>query len=737
MKFWWPGRECLLIRELAMAVVRIEDIVETLQEYHPNADVEMVRRAYIFSAHQHKDQLRRSGEPYLNHPLEVANILADMCLDAIAVSVGLLHDVLEDTLATAKELEHYFGPEVARIVEGVTKISKIPFTSLEHKQAENFRKMLMAMVDDIRVILVKLSDRLHNMRTLDHLEREKQLRIATETMEIYVPIAHRLGMGRTKQELEDLCFKFMESDKYDSIKQTVERELPVNEAQISKIQDRMKQELDSNSIPCSIAWRIKGIHSIYNKRKRREQDLNADYDFHDYIAFRIITDEIKHCYAALGILHNVWTPVPGEFDDYIANPKLNNYQSLHTVLVERQHRFEVQIRTEEMHSIAEDGIAAHWRYKAGGKPSQKTWEDRYYEWLRQMLELQKETDDPQEFIQALKVDLAPSEVFTFTPKGKLLALPWGATPIDFAYAIHTDIGHTCVGSKVNGRMVPLDTELYSGDTVEILTSKGHHPSRDWLSIVRTGRARNKIRQFINRQERQKSIEVGKRLLEKELRRHGVSLRRLQSQEGYEGALQEFGIGNLEDLFSAIGFGRISPRSFMGKLFPEPAEEEVKEPLTKKIAKTIKKTLGLGEGKIKVRGSADLLTYIAPCCSPVFGEPIIGHVTRGKGIAVHRLDCPNVADFHPERRIAVEWARSRDELMPASVVITTEDKQGILATIMARIDNAKVNVRGLTAETYDDKTAEISMTLEVKDIKHLNSILNAINEIQGVLEIRRA
>ncbi|HUX08544.1 MAG TPA: bifunctional (p)ppGpp synthetase/guanosine-3',5'-bis(diphosphate) 3'-pyrophosphohydrolase [Acidobacteriota bacterium] len=720
-----------------MALIRIEDILEKLQKEHPQADISLVRQAYVFSAQQHKDQLRQSGEPYLTHPLEVANILAEMHLDAVAVAVGLLHDVLEDTLTTMERLHELFGPEVAKIVAGVTKISKITFTSFEEKQAENFRKLLMAMVDDIRVILVKLADRLHNMRTLGHLEQEKQIRIATETTEIFVPIAHRLGMGRTKAELEDLSFKHLESEAYDSIKRRVERELPVNEAYIAKVLKRMEDAMTQNSIPCSIVWRIKGIHSIYSKRRRMQKLVSSDYDFHDYIAFRIITDEVKHCYAALGILHNLWKPVPGQFDDYIANPKMNNYQSLHTVLVDREHRFEVQIRTGEMHRIAEEGIASHWRYKEGKKPGEReSWIDRYYDWLRQVLELQRDTDDARQFMNALMVDLAPDEVYTFTPKGKLLALPRGSTPIDFAYAIHTEIGNTCVGAKVSGRMVALDTDLHSGDTVEIITSKGHGPNRDWLSIVKTGRARNKIRQYLNRQEKDKSIEVGRRLMEKELKRHGIALKRLQAQEGFDDALKDMGLSSIDDLFSSVGFGRVSARSFLAKIFPEPEAKEPPEALTEKIAKTIRRSLGLGKGAIKVKGADDLLTYISPCCSPVFGEPIIGYVTRGKGIAVHRADCPNVEDFHPDRQITVEWAGAREGTLPARVIINAEDKQGILAKIMARIDGSGVDVRGLTAEIYDDKTVEISLTLEVRDIKQLNSILKSLKEISEVLEIRR-
>jgi GTP pyrophosphokinase len=716
--------------------VRIEDITELLLKNNPNANEVLVRRAYIFSAQQHRDQKRRSGESYLIHPLEVSYLLAQMGLDSVAVAVGLLHDVIEDTLTTKETLEDLFGPEVANIVEGVTKITQLPFTSLEEKQASNFRKMLIAMVDDIRVILVKLADRLHNMRTLEHLKRESQVRIATETLEIYVPIAHRLGMGFIKQEFEDLCFRYLEPEKYETLKNKIEKEIPVNKETILKVRDRMRAAMDDNKIPSEIEWRIKGIYSIYRKSLRLEEQQSVSYDFHDYVAFRIITEDIIHCYSALGILHSMWKPVHGQFDDYIANPKQNNYQSLHTVLVDRQHRFEVQIRTQEMHDIAEKGIAAHWRYKEDGKSLDEHWMERYYEWLRSLVEGQSELEDPQEFLQNLKADLVPDEIYTFTPKGKLIALPKGATPIDFAYMIHTNVGHTCVGAKVNGMMVPLSAKLNSGDTVEIITSKNHSPSRDWLNLVVSGRARSKIRQFINREEKIKSVELGAKILDKELHNKGLSTKRLVAAKKFEDSLKDVGLNSLEDLQSAVWFGKISPRSFIAKVFPDTAEEEAREPVPQRIARKIKKSLGIDSDRITVKGTEDILTYMAPCCSPVYGEDIVGYITRGKGVAIHRSDCPNVMKMHPDRRIDVSWAKLEDNLMPVVIVVKTEDRQGQLAKMMGHLDDAQVNLRGISAETFNDRTAEINMTIEIKDINHLNHVIKVLKDIPGVLNVRR-
>lgn len=716
--------------------IRIEDVIEEIERHNPGCDDSVVRQAYIFSAQQHKDQVRRSGEPYLNHPLAVAHILAEMGLDPTAVAVGLLHDVIEDTLTTEATLEKLFGPDIAHIVDGVTKIGQIPFKSHEEKQARNFRKMLIAMVDDVRVILVKLADRLHNMRTLHHLRPEKQERIARETMDIYIPIAHRLGMGSSKQELEDLCFYYLEREKYNALKDRVEKELPVNMETVHGVRKRMEDALGENNIPCRILWRIKSIYSIYRKSLKLERKHNIEYDFHDYIAFRIITKEIIHCYAALGILHSMWKPVHGQFDDYIANPKPNNYQSLHTVLVDKKHRFEVQIRTEEMHDIAEIGIAAHWRYKEDSSGSEEGWMDHYYEWMRALIEGQEEVEDPREFLQSLKADLLPGEVYTFTPKGDLLSLPNGATPLDFAYTIHTNVGHQCIGAKVNGVMVPLNTKLKSGDSVEIITSKGHEPNRDWLNIVVSGRARNKIRQFLNKQEKIRSIELGAKMLEKELHSHGAGMKRLKSHPGLPGILKENGYHSLDDLQSAIWFGKFSARGMVRRLFGQ-EEQEIQEKADQQpLSKRFTRSPADSENYIVVKGAEDVLTYLAPCCKPVYGEPIIGYITRGKGIAVHRPDCHNINNLHPERKIDVTWAESKESTMPVNLLIVTEDTQGILARLVNRIDEDRINMKGVSASSLEDKTAEISITLEVKGIEMLNSIIRKLREVRGVLEVHR-
>jgi len=717
--------------------VRIDDVIEEMERHDPEVDAQLVRRAYLFSAQQHKDQVRRSGEPYLNHPLAVALILAEMGLDPTAVAVGLLHDVIEDTLTTEDTLRDMFGTDVAHIVDGVTKIGQIPFKSLEEKQARNYRKMLIAMIDDIRVILVKLADRLHNMRTLQHLNREKQMRIARETLEIYIPIAHRLGMGSTKQELEDLCFLYLEPDTYNALKEKVDAELPVNMDTVKAVLDTMNDAMRENGIPSRIEWRIKSIYSIWRKSQKLEQKLNVQYDFHDYVAFRIITEEIIHCYAALGILHSMWKPVHGQFDDYIANPKQNNYQSLHTVLVDGKNRFEVQIRTEEMHDIAEIGIAAHWRYKEGTSEGEDGWMDDYYEWMRALIEGQDDVEDPREFLQTLKADLLPEEVYTFTPKGDLLSLPKGSTPLDFAYTIHTNVGHQTIGAKVNGIMVPLNTRLSSGDTVEIITSKGHQPNRDWLNIVATGRARNKIRQYLNKEEKIRSIELGGKMLEKELHNHGISMKRLRNHPKLNDVMKDNGLASLDDILSAVWFGKLNARSLVQKVFSEAdTEEENRLREEQKLAKRLSKTAASGDHHIVVRGVEDILTYLAPCCKPVYGEPIVGFITRGKGIAVHRTDCHNVANIHPDRQIDVAWAEFQESVMPVNLVIIAEDSQGMLARLVNRIDDDKLNMRGVSATSRNDNTAEINLTLEVKDISALKKITDSLKEVRGVLEIRR-
>src|SRR5436190_7814761 len=574
-------------------MIRFETLLEKVRSYSPEADLELLRRAYVFSALEHKGQVRHSGEPYLVHPLEVADFLADMKLDVVAVAAGLLHDVVEDTLTTPERINELFGPEIALVVEGVTKIGAIPFSSSEERQAENFRKMLLAMVDDIRVVLVKLADRLHNMRTLQHLPEERRIKIAQETLDIYAPIANRLGMSKVKNELEELSFKYLEPKAYDGLLAKVEAKRKTAEAAIHDLTATLRAKLDDAQVPVTrVDGRIKRLYSIHLKLKKQKVDLERVYDF---VALRVITNSVKDCYAALGIIHQTWSPVPGRIKDFIAMPRPNGYQSLHTSVVsEHGFPFEVQIRTEEMHRHAEEGIAAHWKYKEGRVGDQR--DERYFQWMRQLLETQQEVRDPQEFIQHLKVELYPEEVYTFTPKGLVKALPRGATPVDFAYAIHTDVGHQCVGARVNGKMVPLSTRLKNGDIVEIVTSAGHKPSRDWLNFVVTSRARNKIKHLIHSEEKVRAIELGRKLFDKEVRRYDLNAKALQDGDGFGKVLADFGVQKSDDLFASIGYGKVAPKQVLMKLVP--AEGLHEKPPEGPVAAAVKRVFGTGEEKIK-------------------------------------------------------------------------------------------------------------------------------------------
>src|SRR6266404_192212 len=577
-------------------MVRFEDLLEKVRAYSPAADVELLRKAYVFSAFEHRGQVRHSGEPYLIHPLAVADFLADMKLDAVAIAAGLLHDVVEDTLTTIERIQELFGPEVAHVVEGVTKISAIPFSSSEERQAENFRKMLLAMVDDIRVILVKLADRLHNMRTLSHLPEEKRVKIAQETRDIYAPIANRLGMSKVKNELEELSFRYLEPQTYETLRAKVDAKRRATEGFIDELKKTVAATLAEAQVPViEIDGRIKRLWSISQKLERQKIELEQVYDF---VALRIITEGVKECYATLGIIHQTWSPVPGRIKDFIAMPRPNGYQSLHTsVISEHGMPFEVQIRTVEMHRMAEEGVAAHWKYKEGRAGTQR--DDRYFLWMRQLLDMQQEVRDPQEFIQNLKVELYPEEVYTFTPKGLVKALPRGATPIDFAYAIHTDVGHQCVGARVNGKMVPLRTRLKNGDIVEIITSSGHKPSRDWLNFAVTSRARNKIKHLINSEEKTRAIDLGRKLFEKEARRYDLNPKTIVDGAEFAKALADFAVGKADDLFAAIGYGKVQPKQVLVKLVPpDTLREKAPEGA---VASVVRRVLGTGDEKIKVRG----------------------------------------------------------------------------------------------------------------------------------------
>ena len=712
-------------------MVRFEDIVEEILRYNPEADIDLLRRAYIFSAREHRGQVRLSGEPYLSHPLAVAKILAEKHLDVISVVVGLLHDVIEDTLTTREEVESYFGADIANIVAGVTKISKIPFTSQEEIQAENLRKMILAMVDDIRVILVKIADRLHNMRTLQFHGPEQQERIARETLDIYVPLVNRLGMGKIKSELEYLAFLHLYPETYQSLKIKIEKERKVSQGFIKKITRILETNMKKNKISAKVEGRIKNLYSIYQKILRQKISLDEVYD---YIAFRVITNTAGDCYAALGIIHNLWSPIPERFKDYIAMPKPNKYQSLHTSVISKEGNvFEIQIRTKEMHKITEEGIAAHWKYKE--KKFTPTAEDQEFLWLRQMVEWQQEVKDPREFMHSLKVDLYQDEVYTFTPKGMVKSFPRGATVIDFAYSIHTELGHQCVGARVNGKLIPLKTALKNGDIVEIITSPGHGPSRDWLAFVKTSRARSKIKQWLNREERERSIELGKKLLEKELKRYQHSLKKLLSKGEIRQVASQLGHPQESDLFSALGYGNLSPRQVLARLLP-PEELEKKEAPKPLHPPLIRKKLV--EKKVLVKGHDDLLTYFARCCNPIPGERIIGYITRNRGISVHSADCPNLLNllYDTARVIEVEWELDKEYSYPVEVSIYLENRPGMLAKITSAIADLKTNIKNITQKELEGKKALLNLLLEVKDIHHLRKIVSSLRGIKGVIEVKR-
>jgi GTP diphosphokinase / guanosine-3',5'-bis(diphosphate) 3'-diphosphatase len=715
-------------------MIRFEDLIEKVRASNPEADIELLRRAYVFSAFEHKGQVRHSGEPYLVHPLEVADLLADMKLDVVAIAAGLLHDIVEDTQTPIERIRELFGTDVAHVVEGVTKLGAIQFSSKEERQAENFRKMLLAMVDDIRVILVKLADRLHNMRTLHHLPEERRVKIAQETRDIYAPIANRLGMSKVKNELEELSFKYLEPQAYESLRQRVEARRRATEGMIEDLRKTITAKLEEAQVPViKIDGRIKRLFSIHQKLKRQKIDLEQVYDM---VALRIITGSVRDCYAALGIIHQTWAPVPGRIKDFIAMPRPNGYQSLHTSVVsDRGLPFEVQIRSAEMHRIAEEGIAAHWKYKEGRVGADR--DEQYFLWLRQLLEWQQEVRDPQEFLQNLKIDLYPEEVYIFTPKGEVKALPRDATPVDFAYAIHTDVGHQCVGARVNGKMVPLRTRLRNGDIVEIATTAGHKPSRDWLNFVTTSRARNKIKHFIHAEEKIRSLELGKKLFDKEARRFGLNVTKLTDGPRFAELLTESGFQKPDELFTAIAYGKLAVKAVLAKLVPQ---EQLKEPPQESaLTSVVKRVLGTGEEKIKVRGIDDIMVFRARCCNPIRGEKIVGYITRGKGVSVHSSVCPNVLNllYDPERRIDVEWDKGSDA-SPYTVrlSIQVEDRKGILADVSSKIAGINTNIRNVEATTTD-QMGRIDMTVEISDVKHLQKVIKSLRSVEGVVDVERA
>ena len=713
------------------------ELAANAKSHNPDSDTDLLYRAFEFSAVEHGGQRRRSGEDYITHPLEVAFLVADMKLDDIAIVAGLLHDVVEDTLTSIDSVRELFGPEIAHVVEGVTKISTIPFLSHEERQAENFRKLLLAMVDDVRVILVKLADRLHNMRTLQHLDEDQQVEIAKETLDIYAPIANRLGMNKIKNELEDLALKHLEPDAYGMLQVWVEQRRKATEQTVADLKLTLESKLSNSQIPfIKMEGRLKRLFSIHQKVKGQQTDLEGIYDL---VALRVITASVKDCYAILGVIHQLWSPVPGRFKDFMAMPRPNGYQSLHTSVVSgRGFPFEVQIRTEEMHRVAENGIAAHWKYKEG-RVGVKADEHRF-SWLRQLLDWKQEGGESGEFIHSLKVDLYPDEVYTFTPKGEVIALPKRATPIDFAYLVHTDVGHTCVGARVNGKMVPLRTHLKSGDIVEIVTANGRKPSRDWLNVVGTPRARNRIKHFIQAEERVRALELGKKIIGKEIRRFNLSSKKVLDPEKLTAAADELGLKTVDDFFIAVGYGRFAPGNVLAKLVPK--DKLVEASVETGLRSVVRRVLRQGQDKIKIQGFDELMVFRARCCNPIRGEKIIGYITRGKGVSVHVATCSNVLNlfYDHERRIEVVWdkAPKGDETSSFRVclIIQVEDRRGIVADVTSRIADIKINVRKVEASSSGDNRGRISITFDITDLKHLQRVTKAVTGVPGVMDVER-
>lgn len=714
-----------------LRVTRFRDLQKLVATYRPNDDLGLVRRAYDFSQQYHRGQSRASGEPFVAHPLEVAHILADMKLDANAIAAGLLHDCVEDTPASIVDVRKEFGETVAHLVEGVTQISKIDFASREERQAENLRKMMLAMVDDIRVVLIKLADRLHNMRTLDALPPERQEKIAHETLDIYAPIAHRLGMGKVRGELEDLAFRYVDTIAYKQVHDAVEARRKRGEQFLEEMETFLRDKLQESNIEARVESRIKRLYSIWQKLQRQRITVDQMYDLY---ALRVITKTVNDCYAVLGMIHNLWRPVPGRIKDFIAMPRPNLYQSLHTTVInEKGVAFEVQIRTEDMHRMAEEGIAAHWKYKDGPISAR---DEQRLTWLRQLVEWQRDVSDPDEFLSTLKVDLYPDEVYTFTPKGKVITLPRDSTPIDFAYTIHTEVGHQCVGARVNGRMVPIRHKLRSGDIVEIITQPGHKPSRDWLAIVKSSRARQKIRHWLNVHQRERAIEIGRKLIEKESRKYRVTLKDIKDAD-YQRVSTDLGLGRVDDLMAAIGYGKFSARQVLARLAPVPPDGASAE-RSSGLSSVVRRVFGADSSAILVKGHDDLMVYRARCCNPIHGEDIVGYVTRGKGVAVHSKSCPNVMNlmYESERRIDVEWPRKAvTSGYPVKLTVYCEDRAGMLKEMTALISDEDTNIRNIDARTSNN-VGTIDFVVEIEDLKHLEHLVNGLRKIPGVHDVQR-
>jgi len=711
-------------------MIRIGDIIDRISAYNPEADLGVVNQAYVYSARVHAGQVRLSGEPYLSHPLEVAGILAEMKLDTVSVVAGLLHDVIEDTHTTAEEVRDIFGPEVEHIVSGVTKLSVLPFENAQARQAESIRKMLLAMADDIRVILIKLADRLHNMRTLEFHDHKTQAKIARETMDIFAPIASRLGIYWIKHELEDNSFKYLYPDDYNRISSLVSKGLAGREEYIRTVRQIIVQKLAEADLRGKVLGRHKKVFSIYHKMQTQNLPFEEIYDI---IAFRIILDTVPQCYEVLGLIHALWKPIDVKFKDYIARPKPNMYQSLHTTVIgPRGARVEIQIRTYEMDNVAKSGIAAHWSYKEGNQVDDKV--RNTFAWIQNIVENQEYTQDPDEFLENVRIDLFPDEVYVFTPTGEVKTLPKGATPVDFAYLIHTEVGNQCVGGKVNGRLVPLQYALQTGDIVEVVTQKNHHPSKDWLNFVKTVKAKSKIRQWVKIQEKERSLSLGREMCEKAFRKHKLNFNTQVKSEEMATVVEYFGFKSLDDLIASVGYGKITPLQIIRRLEPKTDDAEGRESILNKLMGRVRKKKP--KTGVVVKGVDDILIKFGKCCQPVPGDNITGYITRGFGVTVHRANCVNALKMSPERRIDVEWNMEASETFPADFQVTSYDRVGLLADIVGCITKNEANILSANTKTGNDKHVESSFSVGVRSTAHLQRILASIRKVKNVQDVKR-
>ncbi len=711
-------------------MIRISDIIDKVSEHNPDADIDIIDRAYIYSARVHDGQVRLSGEPYLSHPLEVAGILADMKLDPVSIAAGLLHDVIEDTHSTPEEIKEIFGQEVVHIVSGVTKISILSFDSSQARQAESIRKMILAMADDIRVILIKLADRLHNMRTLQFHKESKRKQIARETLDIYAPIASRLGIYWIKNELEDISFKHLYFEEYSNIERLISKDKEESDKYIEKVKNFIKKKMDEDDLKCKILGRYKNIFSIYQKMVKQNLPFEEVYDI---IAFRIILDTVSDCYKALGLIHSLWRPVPKKIKDYIASPKPNMYQALHTTVIGPfGERIEIQIRTWDMDKVAKAGIAAHWSYKEGKDVDESI--SKKFAWIQNLVENQASFRNPDEFLENVRIDLFPDEIYVFTPQGEIKSLPRGATPVDFAYQIHTEVGGQCTGAKVNGRIVPLKHELQTGNIVDIITTKNHHPSKDWLNFVKTVKARSRIRQWIKTQEKDRSITLGREMCEKAFRKYRLNFHELLKSEDMDRVVEHFGFKTTDDLITSVGYGKITPLQIIRKIVPKPETEEDHESIFNKIIGRVRKKKP--RAGVIVKGVDDILIRFGKCCRPVPGDAITGYITIGHGVTVHRTNCINALKMNPERQIDIEWNKDITETYPVKICVSSSDRVGLLADIAANISKSGANILNATTEIRENKIVDSFFTLAVEDVEHLDRVVSAIKKVKLVHDVKR-